>query len=76
MLGELIREVRVGKWQMVGRPKKKWSECVMDRNLLRVLVEVHVVQDQQMWKAVESPVQLILEGKIRTLIENDDDNDG
>ena len=36
MLGE-VGEVRVGGSRLVGRPRKKWSECVMKAmNLLGV----------------------------------------
>ena len=39
-----IGEVRVGGQCMAGRPRKKWSDCVMkDINLLGV--EERVVQD-------------------------------
>ena len=56
-------EVRVGGQRLVGWPRKKSSECMMeDLNLLGV--EKHVAQDRHMWKAV-------LDGEIRTLNEND-----
>ena len=48
-MGE-IGEVRVGGRWPAGRPRKKWSDCVMeDINLLGV--EEHVAQDRQMWRA-------------------------
>mgnify|MGYP001800138913 CR=1 FL=1 len=50
MLGE-VGEVRVWKRRLLGRPRKKWNEYVMeDMNLLGV--EEHVVQDRRLWGAV------------------------
>ena len=47
----VLGEVRVSRRRPLGRPKKKWSECVMeDMNWLGV--EEHVAQDRRMWKAV------------------------
>ena len=50
VLGE-VGEKRVGGQRPAERPRKKWSDCVMeDMNLLGV--EEHVIQDRQMWKTV------------------------
>ena len=49
VLGE-VGEVRVGGRGSVGRPRKEWSECVIeDMSLLGL--KKHVAEDQWMWKA-------------------------
>ncbi len=46
-----VREMRVGERRPVGRPQKKWSECVReDMNVLGI--EEDMAQDQEMWRAV------------------------
>ena len=48
VLGE-VREVRVWRRRLAGRPRKKWSDCVMEDMLG---VEKHVVEDQLLWRVV------------------------
>ena len=43
--------MRVGRRRPVGRPRKKWNDCVIeDMNLSGM--ERQVVQDRQMWNSV------------------------
>ena len=50
VLREVV-EVRIGGWQPVGRPRKKWSGCVMeDMNILGI--EEYMAQDREMWRTV------------------------
>ena len=72
MLGE-VGEVRVGGHLSAGRPRKNWNNYVMmDLNLLGV--DEHAMQDQWMWRVVIPRSNPILDGKMWTLNENDDDD--
>ncbi len=57
-----VREMRVGGRWPVGRPRKKWSECVReDMNVLGT--EEEMAQDRKMWRTVITRPTIFLVGE-------------